>query len=712
MSVKSHFVVKVSNRRWAVDLLPSQHNSLPFAESAIHALVNGTGRPDEKYRQLFVECPGDKDFAEKVAPLIASHMPGCGVVIAPSDKVITTLAGPVLDSGGAHFAGEGEQVYSCSSVPVSPTDSICVGLWCAEYLLPGEKMEIVCGDAPTSYREQSHPDRGNAVLSGAWNPWQHSAGRVSLHDYWAKVDFPELCEYDKTRDSHMSRVLLNYQKDGPTLAIIGAAHLDGVARHFRENTGVEAKGREGQIVRFSPPEFIPLAPGLMHELRWLEFPYVAEKFVEFALEKVRNPEFVDRGFDISGVLDTLIREAVHASGRDINPRTLTVFQKFLSHRLTVDGRWIPPTIRDLVEFGEFCVSRHFGEMLGRVANRSSVIDRVDPDQSRALVVQELGGILVRHSDGKLYLVNLQKPAGSAPGIPVSEQHQGKVGLSIAQRIGKSFGGGIPATSEFHFRTEMNKLVRIAAHRKLAEDCAKRSREWESRPLKGDVGLGIDMRGTIKERATGHTHALRVKQRKNQASETPPPCNNLCPVVYVFDAQVTWKDISYRQTGDYWLTKYRSPAAAYFYTGVARAPHSGIKVRQMAVYANLYWAEADVYDKEQSREWLEVNIAQENICKIKPWDSSLEEFAADPVSMAVAWAIRFSTHHCTVVAESHIEFPWEVISFASERNVEIVQVLPQVIGEDQFDRLRWDSEISEVQGPGDWTEKFIRPIPEV
>ena len=242
---------------------------------------------------------------------------------------------------------------------------------------------------------------------------------------------------------------------------------------------------------------------------------------------------------------------------------------------------------------------------------------------------------------------------------------------------------------------------------------RKNRDWKSAPYDGNLGLGIDIRGTIRERARGNRSPLRIRKRKRREPETTPPCSNFCPLVYVFNPEVTERGST--QTGSFVFDRDRVTVAAYWYQGVTKRPHPGILLREMSVYANLFCTEAPEYDKQKCREWIERNIPPKYVCRRSPFrDPDLALFRENPISLALAWAIRYSRHHCVVVSESHLAIPPEIRDFANERGIQILPVSASSVGEEHFHRMRWDTQVpggaNLWDGPKEWTDRFTIPIP--
>ena len=233
-------------------------------------------------------------------------------------------------------------------------------------------------------------------------------GNISLGQFWQSGTWNENVEYDKIRDSHMAWEISQI-RDRPeeTLVVIGAAHERGIRKHLEKGTGEPVTPtRKGKVE--TPPrlEFIPLAPSLMHDIGWMEMPYLAEMFARYLLDM--TPQRArEEGFDFRTALENLIETAIRHYGK-MSLRSCNIFRRMINEVLTLKSSWMVESIAELSSLGEACVNRQFGTALREVAEQSSLIDGTDPGQPRALFVETLGGLLCRLSDGSLCSVTFPR----------------------------------------------------------------------------------------------------------------------------------------------------------------------------------------------------------------------------------------------------------------------------------------------------------------
>ncbi len=703
-----------------INLVPSQHNSLPFADAAARSLYLGADGGGTPYRRVWLELSEDLP----VVPLLAANLPACGgvVITYPGQPPVTDLSVPIYDAHGQVFASAGEPVFQGGVIPCGPTDSVAVAAWVAAKLISASvKPELVAGDVPSRLRFDLAEDVvKRAPCDSGLDPSRFQMGSISLNQFWEFLKRPTPCQYDQLRDAHMAWELSQIPEDAkPTLAIIGAAHEAGIRKHLSAGTGLRARRdrRDGEALPCT--EFVPFSPDLMHSLGWMEMPFIAELFGAY-LREMTPASAARRRFDYRAALDQLIEEAVSLHG-PMSPRSYATFRRMINEILTLKGSWMVESISELADLGEACVSRAFGVALRATARKASPgLDVTVPGKPRVLFLATFNGLLCRLGDGSLCVLPLPAAPDGEGGKkrldPISGNDTGQPGPGK----GKGGGGcgGLPACSENLHRKRVNSYARKLAHQLLHEEENRRNRAWKSVPYQGDLGMGIDIRGTLRDQSRGNPGALRIRKRKRDEEKSAPPCHNQCPVVYVFDPDLAASGASPSgtQSGSFVFTGRRSvTVAAYWYKGQTKRPHPNILLREMSVYANLFTTEAPEYNEQECRKWIEANIPPDLICESSPWyNNDLDSFRDSILSEALAWAVRYSSHHCVVVSESWLVIPGAVQDYAEQRGVKILSVSAGAVGMDHFDRLRFDTQVpggkNAWDGPEQWTERFTIPVP--
>lgn len=666
-------------------VLPSQHYSIPFALVARQCDLRGFDR-------VMLELPASLDAAE-IQSCIARLDGAPGVILLPN-------AGPFglrIPESEEDDCPDRRDLYFSSLLPVVHDSMITTLRAIALLGTEAPAVEFIDADpdwTPSPDRPgcdlppidpQEVTERGLETWFRRWTPWIEGMA-------------PDAS--DTAREAFMAARLRRAvrARGERILFICGAAHwprLRGLL-DAPDDGARPSPPRPARPARYRP-RLVALDAATMYSWQLLDIPYVAGRFERSIRQGATT-------FDRDEEIRRLFTEAYEATGRTIHPRALLLALRHMARRVASDARWSADLDVHILPAARAAAGVPFRSVLERESMKYPIPPSESVTEGRVLPIGGLGWVILTPTEAHLF--RLDPPSTDAAPAPRPFRQSTPARLTSKEKSRLDRPGRLnmkPVTEERLHKHKCDK-ARILAHALLPG-----RRRFVAVRFRGRLEGGVEYKRTLRALAGGQPQ-LFVRRRVERRPDSPD-CD-LCPVVWVFDAQAS---IAHR-LGDWFpdIGGDRLLYSSFFW--FSRRERIGPAYRnQVAYFVRLIRNITPSWDRELVEKSLLDWMPADRRCNEMPWyDSDLADRFEGP-DLAVASGVRWTmTDHVTVV---RVDPRWSIganaRAYAEERGVTLLEPPAGAFDPILLDRYQRDHEIPTRDPwvpPDPLFLRYVEPVP--
>lgn len=675
--MKSSFVRHANTNLY---ILPSLHYAPEFLSMS---LLSGV----ETFDILCLELPESWPVATIVDQISWIH-PALGVILTPCTP-------PVL-MDVPQYPGSCDTVQ-CKArgvicLPVV-TDSIVSLLRLAHSSSKGWRPDVYFVDASPqarfmSERFQDSPDGAPlrspdpcGVLDEGLPTWFDKAQPYLTQAVHQDVDFDH-------RNRVMARHLRSIMKNFPSrriLFVCGASHATPVCQLLQQEPfPTEPSPRHSP----APREIYAgsFSGDSAHLLGFCDLPCAMADFEQSLTQGQVEYRCQDS-------VDCMVQKALASAGPHIPPRSVLNFSHLMEKMLRADGRRSLIFEDHIIPASECTIkSPTFSMKLWECATQYN-LQPSDSLMPKAIVIPGLepGLIFIRLGSQTFFIRQPVHPHRHAIRRTMYWRPGRRDGIDKRQSV--SSGASTNPPAEERLLKWLCEEARSRAHQ-----LQQASTRCSPHKFKGEFRGKPNWRKTIWAKTRGQFSLFLDRSGEEGRNK---PCLD-CAVVFILDASLSHL---HAPIADWWRDErpiIRRLIYANFIWFGDQAVQNGINEHRVAIRTRLYRKLLPTYDKASVYKLLD-ELPRDKLCTCLPWnDSELQDFHDDPISLALAAAIKWTVgDHITVVATqpaSHVS-P-EVARFALERGVRLIHLSTYQFRDPLiFERFSIDSEVP-VKDP--WT----------